>query len=135
MFSSGDTGVSASLVLHGSPPFQVYYTMQKDKEAPKEMVETFPTSRGEFTIQPERSGHYIFNFAKLSDANYKRVPLKGPSIDQIVHPPASADFAHNTPGARGGRSSRKRISSCSGNIVDVDVDLRVCIIIVCISSH
>lgn len=121
MYSSGDTGVSANLVLHGTGPFTVYYTMQKDKEPAQEMTKTFATSRGELTIQPELSGHYTFSFTRLSDANYKRINLKGPSIDQVVHPPASADFVHNAHGARG----RKKISSCSGSVVDVDVDLKV----------
>lgn len=121
VYSSGDTGVSASLVLHGTPPFHVYYTTQKDKEAAREDVKVFPSSRGELTIQPERSGHYIFRFTQLSDANYKKVALNGPSIDQVVHPPASADFAHNRPGVRG----RKKISSCTGDKVDVEVDLKV----------
>lgn len=91
-------------------------------------MKVFPSSRGEFTIQPERSGHYIFRFTQLSDANYKKVPLDGPSIDQVVHPPASADFAHNVNVGRpgmGGRGGRKKISSCEGNKVDVEVDLKV----------
>ncbi|GBE77622.1 hypothetical protein SCP_0105020 [Sparassis crispa] len=117
---SGDTGVSASLVFHGTPPFQVYYRMQRDHEAPRELFKTFTTSRGELTIQPERSGHYVFKFVQLSDANYQKVALKGPSIDQVVHSPASADFANNVPGGNG----RRKINSCSGNMVDVDVDLR-----------
>ncbi|CAL1694099.1 unnamed protein product [Somion occarium] len=118
---SGDIGVSASLVLHGTPPFQVYYSMKKDNEPARDLVKTFATSRGDLTIQPERSGHYTFTFLQLSDANYKKVALKGPSIDQVVHPPASADFAR-LPGP-GGRAKRK-ISSCSGNTVDVNVELR-----------
>ncbi|KAI0784950.1 hypothetical protein C8Q75DRAFT_809502 [Abortiporus biennis] len=117
---SGDTGVSASLVLHGTPPFTVYYTTQRDKEPPQEKAQNFPTSRGELTIQPDRSGHYTFAFTQLSDAHYKKVALKGPSIDQVVHPPASADFS---PPVSAGRSKR-RISSCSGNTVDVNVELR-----------
>ena len=120
-YSSGDIGVSASLVLHGTAPFQVYYSMKRDNEPARELVKTFATSRGELTIQPERSGHYTFTFLQLSDANYKKVALKGPSIDQVVHPPASADFAHHA--AAGGRSKRK-INSCSGSTVDVNVDLR-----------
>lgn len=95
--------------------------MQRDNEPARELVKTFATSRGELTIQPERSGHYTFTFLQLSDANYKKVALKGPSIDQVVHPPASADFAHHA--SSGGRSKRK-INSCSGKTVDVDVDLR-----------
>ncbi|KAG7099638.1 hypothetical protein E1B28_001464 [Marasmius oreades] len=118
---SGDTGVSASLVLHGAPPFYVYYQIQKDSEPAIERSKTFPTSRGEFTLQPEHSGHYTFTFTKISDANYKKVDLNGPTIDQIVHPPASADFI--TRGDAGGRQ-KKAISSCEGNLVDVDVELR-----------
>ncbi|KAI0720132.1 hypothetical protein C8Q72DRAFT_878186 [Fomitopsis betulina] len=117
---SGDTGVSASLVLHGTPPFQVYYRMQRDKEPPKEISKSFTSSRGELTIQPERSGHYAFTFLHLSDANYKKVNLNGPSIDQVVHPPAHAEFSHRESVGRG----KKKISSCSGSTVDVDVDLR-----------
>ncbi|KAK7058444.1 hypothetical protein VNI00_002078 [Paramarasmius palmivorus] len=118
---SGDTGVSASLVLHGAPPFTVYYREQKDSEPPREIPKTFATSRGELTIQPERSGHYTFTFTQISDANYKKVELKGPTIDQIIHPPAHAEFVNADP--VGGRK-KKGISSCEGDIIDVDVDLR-----------
>lgn len=119
--SSGDTGVSATLVLHGTPPFQVYYQTKKDSEAPKETSKTFPTSRGQFTLQPEQSGHYIFTFTKISDANYQRVEIDGPSIDQIIHPPASADFV----GVPKGLGRKKAMSSCEGNLIDVEVELRV----------
>jgi nucleoporin POM152 len=120
-FSSGDTGVAASLVLHGTPPFHVYYRMQRDKEPARELVKTFYNSRGEMTLQPSQSGHYIYSFSHLSDANYNKVELKGPTVDQIVHPLASAVFA--------GPSGRDRltINSCSENSVDVDVNLMVCI--------
>ncbi|KAI0778735.1 hypothetical protein BD413DRAFT_465706 [Trametes elegans] len=117
---SGDTGVSASLVLHGTPPFQVYYRSQRDNEPPREVAKTFTSSRGELTVQPERSGHYTFKFIQLSDANYKKVELKGPAIELDVHPPPAADFVSNAHGGRG----KKSISSCSGNLVDVDVELR-----------
>lgn len=119
--SSGDTGVSASLILHGTPPFQVYYRTQRDQEAPKDLVKTFANSRGELTLQPERSGHYVYSFIQMSDANYKQIELNGPSIDQVVHPLAAAEFANANSYAR----SRVMINSCSGNMVDVDVDLRV----------
>lgn len=117
---SGDIGVSASLVMHGTPPFQVFYSMQRDDESAHELVKTFGTSRGEFTIQPDRSGHYTFTFLSISDANYKRVALKGPSVDQIVHPMASADFVYNASGGR----ARKKISNCEGKEVDVEVELK-----------
>ncbi|KAG5647752.1 hypothetical protein DXG03_008475 [Asterophora parasitica] len=115
---SGDTGVSAALVLRGTPPFQVYYRVQRDNEAPRELSKSFATSRGELTLQPERSGHYKFSFIHLSDAHYKKVELKGPSIDQVIHPLAAADFVTSHAG------NKRKISSCDGNTVSVDVDLR-----------
>ncbi|KAI0049256.1 hypothetical protein FA95DRAFT_1571322 [Auriscalpium vulgare] len=117
---SGDTGVAASLVLHGTPPFSVYYRMQRDKEPPRELVKNFMTSRGEMTLQPPQSGHYIYSFSHLSDANYNKVELKGPSIDQIVHPLASASFVHS------GDPGREKlfINSCSGNTVELETELR-----------
>ncbi|KAL5535305.1 hypothetical protein ACEPAF_3399 [Sanghuangporus sanghuang] len=114
---SGDTGVSAYLVLHGKPPFQVFYQQKRNDEQPKEMSRSFQGSRGEIILQPESSGNYTYTFTSLSDANYQRVKLDGPSITQVVHPLASASF----PTVGGGKKS---INSCSGNSVDVEVDLR-----------
>lgn len=99
--------------------------MQRDNEPAKELAKTFSSSRGELTIQPERSGHYTFTFLHLSDANYKKIALRGPSIDQVVHPPASVDFV---PSSSAGRT-RRRISSCSGSTVDVKVELKVGVLI------
>ncbi|KAG7452288.1 uncharacterized protein BT62DRAFT_881882 [Guyanagaster necrorhizus] len=118
---SGDTGVSAALVLHGTPPFHVYYRIQQDSQPPRNITKTFATSRGELTIQPERSGHYVFSFTHISDAYYRKVELDGPSIDQIIHPPASADFSG---GERSAPRSKRQMSSCEGGSVDVDVELR-----------
>ncbi|KAH9178805.1 hypothetical protein EDB89DRAFT_1928552 [Lactarius sanguifluus] len=114
---SGDTGVAVSLILHGTPPFHVYYQIQRDKEPARERVKTFHNSRGEMTLQPSQSGHYVYSFSHLSDANYNKVELQGPTIDQIVHPLASASFA--------GSSGRDRmvINSCSENSVEVEVNL------------
>jgi nucleoporin POM152 len=93
--------------------------MQRDKEPARELVKTFYDSRGEMTLQPSQSGHYIYSFSHLSDANYDKAELKGPTIDQIVHPLASAAFS--------GSSGRDRIMlhSCSEDFVDVDVILTV----------
>lgn len=71
-------------------------------------------------MQPEKSGHYIFTFVAISDKNYPKVGLKGPSIEQIVHPLASADFAESV-----SRHRTKTASSCTGDTVPVDVDLKV----------
>ncbi|KIK30206.1 hypothetical protein PISMIDRAFT_26692 [Pisolithus microcarpus 441] len=116
---SGDTGVSAALILHGTPPFQVYYRTQRDNESPRDLVKTFTTSRGTITLQPEHSGHYYYTFLQLSDSNYRKIPLDGPSIDQIVHPLAAADFVPVSAGR-----NKMVLNSCSGNVVDVGVDLR-----------
>jgi hypothetical protein len=95
----------ASLVLYGTPPFHVYYCMQRDKEPAQELVKMFNNSRGEMTLQPSQSGRYIYSFSEL----------KGPTVNQIVHPLASAVFV--------GSSGRGRltIDSCAKNSVDVDV--------------
>ncbi|KIL71448.1 hypothetical protein M378DRAFT_182877 [Amanita muscaria Koide BX008] len=96
---SGDTGVLATLVLRGTPPFLVYYQVQRDDEPPRELAKSFASARGELILQPDRSGHYTL----------------------IVHPLATADFATSQREYGGGKRS---ISSCSGNIVDVDVELK-----------
>jgi len=101
----------------------VYYQSQKDKEPPRDLVKTIGGSRGEITLQPDQSGHYKFTFTHLSDANYKKIPLNGPSIEQVIHPLASADFASRENTAPG--RTRRLISSCGGSHVDVPVDLKV----------
>jgi len=115
--SSGDTGVSASLVLHGQAPFRVYYTEQRDDQPPLERSMVFSHSRGELAMQPDKSGHYIFTFVSISDSNYAKVKLDGPIIDQVVHPLVSVEFA--------GSASKKTISSCAGDTVPVDLELKV----------
>ncbi|KAF9056084.1 hypothetical protein BJ165DRAFT_1430770 [Panaeolus papilionaceus] len=117
---SGDTGVSATLILHGTPPFQVFYRTQLNNETPKEVSKTFTTSRAEMTFQPERSGRYMLTFVSISDHNYNRIELNGPTIDQIIHPVASADFAKSHGAGRG----KKLLSTCSGDTVDIGVDLK-----------
>ncbi|TFK56721.1 hypothetical protein OE88DRAFT_1742463 [Heliocybe sulcata] len=127
---SGDTGVSASMIFHGTPPFTVYYRMQRDSEPPREMHRRFDTSRGDLTLQPELSGHYVFSFREMSDANYRRVEMRAPSVEQVVHPLASADFVRTgvstVGGGRDGRGAKAKavVNTCEGETVDVDVDLR-----------
>lgn len=118
---SGDIGVSATVVLHGTPPFLLYYTQRKDNGRPEDKpAKTVSTFRGEVLLKPEQSGKYVYTFTHVSDANYRKVELKNGdySIEQVVHPPASARFAGS-----GRSNSKKRISSCEGNVVDVDVEL------------
>lgn len=87
-------------------------------------MKTFSNTRGELNLQPERSGRYVYTFTHLSDANYNKIELNGPSIDQVVHPLAAAEFVGTTGQGRG----RRNVNSCSGDTVDIDVDLRVTVI-------
>jgi len=111
--SSGDTGVAASLILHGSPPFQVYYRTRR-QDYSRDLVKTFSGFRGELTIALEQSGDYIHSFFQMSDANYKKVELNGPSIRHTVYAPA--EFVHGGP---------REVDSCSRGMIDVEVDLKV----------
>jgi nucleoporin POM152 len=98
--------------------------MQRDKEQPREFSKTYTSSRADLTLQPERSGHYVFSFVAISDANYRKIELEGPGIDQMIHPVASAEFSDSQGTGRG----KKIVSTCSGDTVDIDVDLRVSLV-------
>lgn len=67
-----------------------------------------------------RSGSYTYTFLRLSDANYENVKLDGPIINQVVHPLAAADFVKSSQG-----QGKQVLHSCSGSMVDIDVDLKV----------
>lgn len=121
-FSSGDTGASAYLRLSGKPPFKVVYQQKRNGEATKEMTKTFFSSRGEIVFQPESSGNYSYELLYLSDANYARRKLHLPAFNTVVHPLASASFASQD---LQGVGTKRTINSCSGEFVDVDLDLRV----------
>lgn len=112
--SSGDTGVEASLLLHGKAPFHIYYTMQRNKEPAREQVKAYQSTRGELLLQPPQSGDYTYTFTHISDANYQKVPLPGPSINQVVHPLAGANIVN----------ANRPINSCSGESVEVEVELK-----------
>ncbi|KAF8527547.1 hypothetical protein BU17DRAFT_73948 [Hysterangium stoloniferum] len=116
---SGDTGVSVSLMLQGKPPFKIFYSTKRDGEATRELHQMFYGSRGEITLQPERSGTYTYTFLRMSDANYEDIKLDGPVINQIVHPLAGADFVKS-----GQLYGKQGLHSCSGSMVDIDVDLK-----------
>ncbi|KAG8857714.1 hypothetical protein FRB91_010951 [Serendipita sp. 411] len=118
---SGDVGVTANLVLHGTPPFRIYYTTSHNKGPETTNSTVIDGSRGEITLQPERSGSYVYNFVSLSDKNYKNIPLSGQVISQTVHPLASAMFS-GTSGRGSGRETT--VQSCSGDVVEVPVELK-----------
>ncbi|GJJ13358.1 hypothetical protein Clacol_007610 [Clathrus columnatus] len=116
---SGDTGVLASLLLQGKPPFKLFYSTQRDGEPIRELSQVFHGSRGEISLQPEKSGTYTYTFLRMNDANYKDIKLDGPTINQVVHPLASATFVKS-----GDLHGKEAMHSCSGSMVDIDVDLK-----------
>lgn len=118
---SGDVGVTANLVLHGTPPFRVHYTTQHNGGHETTNSTVIDGSRGEITLQPERSGSYVYKFTALSDKNYRNIPLNGPVIKQTVHPLAGAMFAGT---AGRGRTRETTVQSCSGDVVDIPVILK-----------
>ncbi|KAL0951581.1 hypothetical protein HGRIS_008263 [Hohenbuehelia grisea] len=121
---SGDTGVTALFVFHGTPPFVIRYEVQRDNERPEPRQQTFATARGEMSIQPDRSGHYVYRVVSLNDQYYKNIPV-GATYDQVVHPLATAGFVSDS--STGGRSPRGKgriINTCEGQTVSVDVDIR-----------
>lgn len=113
---SGDTGVEASLVLHGTPPFVVEWTEQHNGGPVSHRRRTLDASRGSFTLQPPK-GMYKYAFSKLGDANYQDIPLNGPSVELSVHPSASARLI------RKGKKDEE-VYSCAGNAFDINVELQ-----------
>ena len=117
--SSGDTGVRAGLLLHGTPPFQVTYQAQKGRGTPRTHTMTFQSSRDEIIIRPPEEGDYTFSITHISDAYYKKEEVKAKSMKQTIHPVASAELhcgveAHGVqrPRAPGERSGRHAESRC-----------------------
>ena len=118
--SSGDTGVSASLVLHGTPPFLLFYTTKHDKNPVKTLTKSVNSARSEITLKPEMSGSYTYTFTHISDKNYQKIPLSGtPTTTQHVHPLASANFIRTT------KEGRDVVSNCEGQSIEISMDLRV----------
>lgn len=123
---SGDVGVKASLVLHGTPPYTIFYTEGKNRENPREHQRRINSARDEIVFQPESSGTYTYTFTHVSDKYYHKVPLtgEGRSIRKIVHPLASADFVRSYPSRGQDGKPSAQMNSCSGKTVEFAVDLR-----------
>lgn len=56
----------------------------------------------------------------MSDANYEDVKLDGPTINQVVHPLAAAEFVTSAQ-----MYNKQVLHSCSGSMVDIGVELKV----------
>lgn len=59
----------------------------------------------------------IKTFTALSDGKYKKVAVDKEPIQQTVHPLANVEIV--------GNSRRRTLYSCSGDVVDIDIDARV----------
>jgi nucleoporin POM152 len=124
--SSADTGIIASLLLHGQPPFHVTYMMKHESDPWLSLEEHFSGSRGKILLQPEERGRYQYLFTKISDAHYKNVDIIGTEkIEQTVRPLALAQFARSA----AGKAGNLEVSSCEGTSVEVDVELKVPLVI------
>ena len=85
-------GLRVDLDLIGTPPFDISYKMMKRGES-HSIIEHVKINglRGQIELKPGR-GLYKYDFFEISDAVYKRHPLKGPTLEQDVKPSASAWF-------------------------------------------
>ncbi|KAK5105821.1 hypothetical protein LTR62_002124 [Meristemomyces frigidus] len=90
-------GLRVAFDLLGTPPFEIKYIMQKqgDRYHTTE-VERIVGLRGQIELTPKTAGDYVYEFVEVSDAVYKRQPLKGLQISQSVKPAASASFVGRT---------------------------------------
>ncbi|WFD29932.1 hypothetical protein MSPP1_000946 [Malassezia sp. CBS 17886] len=101
---AGTVGVKALSVLEGEPPFRLLYEVQRAGQPARRQARVVQAqTRDELEFWPSTEGPVTYRFLALDDANYRDVPLPGPSFTQVVHPLASASFAAND--ASGGAGS------------------------------
>lgn len=115
---SGEIGLTTRLTLLGAPPFKVHYTVgQKGRGQPQRRVKLAQYSRDEIVIQPEQPGTWEYVFEKLEDRYYSDVRIVGQTVQQVVHPLATAHW-------RRGGGGTEVIWSCGGETVQAEVELR-----------
>lgn len=129
-----DVGVTASFDFTGSPPFKLDYTEQRKGGRAKFLSQTFQSHHGSIVLRPEQEGVYTYvgtsssgglrkanglikTFTTLSDRKYKKVAVDKEPIQQTVHPLANVEIVENF--------RRRTLYSCSGDVVDIDIDARV----------
>ncbi|KAL4401256.1 nuclear pore transmembrane ring protein [Malassezia pachydermatis] len=107
---AGTVGVKALSVLEGEPPFRLSYEIQRAGQAPQRHVRVVQAqTRDELEFWPNTEGAITYRFLSLDDANYRGVPLDGPTFTQHVHPMATAEFVGTQ---RGGKDKDLVVSSC-----------------------
>lgn len=117
---AGTVGVKALSTLEGEPPFRLHYEMQRPGHAATRHVRVVEAqTRDELEFWPSTEGPVTYRFLSLDDANYRGMPLDGPSFTQLVHPLASAAFVG---AAHTGQDVVVR--SCGQSSVTANVELR-----------
>ncbi|CAO3696453.1 unnamed protein product [Umbelopsis ramanniana] len=115
-----EIGMKFVLEFQGTPPFHLGYTVSKQEGRKKTVVsskfEKIDQSRYVFEYRPSTSGTYIYDFARLDDANYKERDTGIKAIKQVVHPQPSAKFSDRL-------TRQGLIRTCIGEGVDLDVEL------------
>ncbi|KAF1825129.1 uncharacterized protein K489DRAFT_377673 [Dissoconium aciculare CBS 342.82] len=87
-------GLRVDLDLVGTPPFEIKVRTHK-RGVNHHRMETYKASglRYQMSFEPNVDGHWTYEFVEISDAVYKKVPIKGKVLSQDVKPAASAKFA------------------------------------------
>ncbi|PWN28104.1 hypothetical protein BDZ90DRAFT_271228 [Jaminaea rosea] len=121
---AGSVGVNAMAVLSGSPPFRLQYEIKRSGQPAFRQERVIERTREEFEFRPSTEGAVQYRFIGLSDANYRGLPLDGPTFEQVVHPLASASFVKPTSSSASRREDSKIIMrSCEGNRAKAEVQL------------
>lgn len=116
---AGPVGVKALAELSGAPPFRVKYHVKRQGKPTEEYEQRIERTREEIEFRPTTEGEVTYTFRSLSDANYKDMPLDGPTFTQILHPIASASIE----GAQHGKTPVVTVHSCEGNLAKAKVHL------------
>lgn len=104
-------GLRIDIDLVGTPPFDITWKSHKRGDRIHNTnVERGTGLRHQISIIPTQAGHYSYDFIEISDAVYKRVPIKNKALSQDVKPAASAKFA-----------SRELIATCIDEKAQFDV--------------
>ncbi|KAF7728475.1 hypothetical protein EC973_006028 [Apophysomyces ossiformis] len=119
---AGDNEIGMKFVveLHGTPPFNLQYTVVKQTGKTKSVVERkrerIDRSRHIFSYLPSSSGEYTYEFTSLDDRYYKNRNTNIKPIKQIVHPQPDAKFGKQL-------RNLQVLRTCVGEAINLDVEL------------
>jgi hypothetical protein len=102
----------------GSPPFILHYTVAQTAPISRSqsLHHQFLGSKGELIIDSLGPGEFQYTFDSIEDANYQKVPLRGMSRTQTIHPISNARWM----------SDDLFFRSCQGeSTINVEIELTV----------